>query len=117
MAKPKLTYIWHFYHNQLATSIFYSAPIKKRRLQIKANKPFSEHGIRLKLLKVVKGKLPDRIIKLGWKAFHEGRRYELSCEKVIIKLHKKECKNCPWDGNTMFPFPVTITNCTGGQDN
>ncbi len=103
MTKPKLTYIWHFYHNQLATSILYSSPIKKRRFQIKADKPFSEHDIRLKLLKVVKGKLPDRIIKLVQEAIHEGRRYDLSCEKTVIKLHKKECKNCPWNGKTILP--------------
>ena len=102
MTKPKLTYIWHFYHNQLATSILYSSPIKRRRLDIKANKPSSEHNIRLKLLKVVKGKLPNRIIKLVREAIDECRRYDLSCEKAVIKLHKKECKNCPWNGETIF---------------
>ena len=106
MKEPKLTYIWHFYHNQLLTSIFYSTPIKKRRESIKANKPFSEHAIRLRLLKIVKDKVPARINKLVWDKYYEGRRYELSNEQALIKLHKKECKNCPWNNQLQTIFPI-----------
>ena len=115
MIKTKLTYVWHCYHNQLVTSIFYSAPIKCRRNSIKSTKPLIEQPVRLRLLKIVKGKVPERINKLVWDRYYEGRRYELSHEKALIKLHKKECKNCPWNGHTIFP--IIITNCTGGQDN
>ena len=103
MTKPKLTYIFHMYHNQLMTPIFYSAPIKKRREQIKANKPDSEHALRIKLLKRIKGKISARITKMLWNNYHAGIRSDLTNEKAIIKLHKKECKKCPWDGETIFP--------------
>ena len=104
MTKLKLTYIWHMYHNRLVTSLFYTAPIKKRRISIKAHKPPGEHALRLRLLKIVKGKIPDEITKKVWSSFNAGQRYDLTYEKAIIKLHKKECKNCPWDGVTIFPI-------------
>ena len=103
------------YHNRLVTAVFYSAPIKKRREQIKVNKSDSEQALRLRLLKKVKGKIPDSITNKVWSDYIDSHRYDLTNKKAIIKLHKKECKNCPWDGYTIFP--VTITNCTGGQDN
>ena len=110
MIKPKLTYIWHMYHNQLVTAIFYSSPIKKRRVQIRINKPPEEHTLRLRLLKKVKGKIPDRITKFVWRHYRNGCRQDLSREKSIIALHKKECyKDCPWNGKTIFPNSGGLT--------
>ena len=109
MTKPKLTYIWHFYHNQLMTAIFHPTPVKKRRITIKAIKPIGERPLRLRLLKVVKGKIPDRITKNQWIAYHDGRRCDLTNNKAVIALHKKECyKECPWNGNSIFPYPDKI---------
>jgi len=104
MAKSKPTYIWHYYHNQLVTAIFFLMPIKSRRARIKAIKDPSEHALRFRLLKKVKGKIPDRITKNQWIAYHDGRRCDLTNNKAVIALHKKECKNCPWDGCTIFPL-------------
>ena len=103
MIKPKLTYIWHMYHNQLVTAIFYSSPIKKRREQIRINKPPSEHKLRFHLLKLIKGKIPASITKTIWDDYHKGCRYDFANHKSVIALHKKECKNCPWNGQTIFP--------------
>ena len=103
MTKVKLTYVWHVYHNQLVTAVFYSRPITDRRIRIKGIKPFSEHALRFRLLKIVKGKIPDRITKFVMRNYMDGRRQDLSDDKTFIALHKKECKNCPWDGSTIFP--------------
>ncbi|KKL67184.1 hypothetical protein LCGC14_2137550 [marine sediment metagenome] len=104
MTKSKPTYIWHYYHNQLVTAIFFSMPIKSRRARIKAIKDPGEHALRLRLLKIVKGKIPDEITKFVERNYSDGRRQDLSREKSVIALHKKECKNCPWNGVTIFPI-------------
>ncbi len=104
MSTIELTYVWHFYHNQLMTGIFHSRPIVKRRATIKAMKDIDEWSLRFSLLKRVKGKIPDRITKQCWANFHEGRRIDLTNNKAVIALHKKECKKCPWDGCTIFPI-------------
>ncbi|KKL76789.1 hypothetical protein LCGC14_2041420, partial [marine sediment metagenome] len=82
------------------------------RSLIKANKPLSEHKLRLRLLKKVKGKIPDSITKKVWSDYNEGRRPNLTYEKAFIKLHKKECKNCPWDGCTIFPEKIISIRST-----
>ena len=102
MTKPKLTYIWHMYHNQLVTAIFFPAPIKNRRITIKERKPPHEHALRLRLLKKVKGKVSDKITTLVMQYYRNGRRYDLTDNKEFLALHKKECKNCPWDGVAIF---------------
>ena len=104
MHTTKLTYIWHFYHNQLMTAIFHSTPVKQRRINIKAMKPIGEWPLRLRLLKIVKGKIPIKITKKVWIQFHQGSRYNFNDNKTVMALHKKECKNCPWDGCTIFPL-------------
>jgi len=104
MTEPKLAYIWHMYHNQLATAIFYSRPIQKRREVIKERKPASEHKPRLRLLKRIKGKIPAYITKKVLTDYVGGMRFNFNSQKSIIALHKKECKNCPWDGYSIFPM-------------
>ena len=104
MAKSKPTYIWHMYHNQLVTAIFSAAPIKNRRISIKVRKPYQEHAVRLRLLKKVKGKISDKITTLVKQYYNNGRRYDLTDNKEFEALHKRECKNCPWDGVTIFPI-------------
>ena len=103
MKKTKLTYIWHMYHNQLVTAIFFIAPIKNRRITIKERKPPEEHALRLRLLKIVKGKVSDKITTLVGQYYRSGRKYDLNDNKEFLALHKKECKNCPWNGYSIFP--------------
>ena len=75
-------YWWHMHHEKLVE--YLTEPIRARINYIKANKPKEEIDIRLQLLKPVLGKIP-------------------STEKGWERLHKSECKKCPWDGKTIFP--------------
>lgn len=99
---------------------------------IKFCKPPKEQPLRQRLFKRVKGKLPAAVVEAGlaydkvWMAYNKaGAAYYVRAaydkaetahdkaravlEKVIQanmpaieKLHAKECKNCPWDGKTIF---------------
>ena len=73
---------WHIHHEKLVEQL--TEPIRARINYIKKEKPEDEVKLRLKLLKPVLGKIPNT--QKGWE-----------------RLHKKECKNCPWDGKTIFP--------------
>ena len=105
-----LKFYWHIHHLvlvELATE-----PITNRRRFIKLIKSESEVPTRLRLLKRVKGKLPDAVVKAGRKYVdtqsHSLFSYQRALrkpanKKAIEKLHRKECKKCPWDGETIFP--------------
>jgi hypothetical protein len=76
---------WHIHHQQLVENL--TEPLKNRIAYIKSDKPKEEQAIRLKLLKKVKcpiNELPHT--EKGWE-----------------RLHKKECKKCPWKNGTIFP--------------
>jgi hypothetical protein len=73
---------WHVHHETLVESL--TEPVRARINYIKKEKPKDEIDIRLQLLKPVLGKIPST--DKGWET-----------------LHKKECKNCPWNGKTIFP--------------
>ena len=76
---------WHIHHEILVENLI--EPLKNRIDYIKKEKPRDEVKLRLKLLKKVKCKPEDYpVTKEGWE-----------------KLHKKECKDCPWNGMTIFP--------------
>ena len=108
---------WHIHHDKL---LEFSGNIDKRIEYIKYGKPTEEIELRLRLLKPVKGKLPDAVIKV-WAAYEKARAaYEkalaacdkawAACDEAIQKyqskietLHTLECPGCPWDGETIFP--------------
>jgi len=73
---------WHVHHNKLWEPL--TEPIRNRINHIKNNKPKEEIELRLRLLKPVLGEFPKD--DEGWE-----------------KLHQIECKNCPWNGKTIFP--------------
>jgi len=127
--KKQLKFFWHVHHDILLEPL--TKPIKNRIKYIKENKPEEEVELRLKLLKPVKGKLPDKFIKAlearvkagearvkaweayvkTWKAFDKAwearvkawEAYDKAGEDPkIIALHKKECPDCPWDGKSIF---------------
>ena len=76
---------WHIHHDILFENLTES--LKNRIDYIRRNKQEEEIATRLKLLKKVKCKNKDLpITKAGWE-----------------KLHKEECKKCPWNGKTIFP--------------
>lgn len=106
MKARKITYIWHMYHNQIMSAMRHLAPIKHRKLTIRANKDPSEHALRFRLLKRVKTKLPATITLAVEKDFRLSRHTDFNDNKFIKRLHKHECKNCPWDGRSIFPTEV-----------
>ena len=59
----KIKFYWHIHHDILLEPL--TQPLKNRIKYIKENKPKNEIELRLKLLKPVKGKLPDEVIKAG----------------------------------------------------
>jgi len=122
---PAPKFYWHIHHDilvELATE-----PIESRIAFIKAHKPKNEQALRLRLLKPVKGALPQAVVKAGAeldKSDAEYRKSDAGCRKAyaaycksyaewgkalianmpaIEALHAKECPNCPWDGKTIFP--------------
>jgi len=78
-------YWWHIHHEQLYE--YLTEPIRARINYIKSSKPKNEVALRLKLLKPVLGDIPTT--EAGWK-----------------KLHRLECKNCPWTGKSIFKDKV-----------
>ena len=72
----KTKFYWHIHHDILLELLI--EPLKNRIKFIKENKPKDEIELRLKLLKPVKGKLPDEVIKIGeasdkaWKAYKKA---------------------------------------------
>ena len=82
-----LTVAWHVHHEILWEVL--TKPIENRIAYIKSDKPKHEQETRLRLLKPIKGPLPEKLTKAAMEA-----------------LHKKECPNCIWDGLTIFPLRV-----------
>ena len=87
--KPR--WVWHLHHDTLAEKVgpgcFYKS-LADRQRNICETKGPSEHALRFRLMKYIKGKLPMS---------YKPTRY-----KLIVRLHAKECRNCPWDGGTIF---------------
>ena len=116
---------WHVHHERLCE--FLTEPIESRQLYIKEQKPASEHNLRLKLLKIVKGRLPKGLQEAYEKRQESYQKWQKTYQKwqeanqkrqeanqkwqkalvaampAMEKLHKKECPGCPWDGKTIFP--------------
>ena len=95
-----------------------------RREQIKLIKPKDEQPKRLRLFKLIPLKLlpPDlcKAVKIANKKYNALKKMpakEFEARKARIKvewlawrhrdylktLHSKICKDCPWDGRTIFP--------------
>lgn len=94
----------HFYHDRLL--VWEARTLAERRQDIRDNKRFSERETRLRLLKRVRGKLPNELVVVlrGWPdwccEYQDAlRKYR----REIEALHKKECPRCPWNGRTIFP--------------
>ena len=125
---PETGWYWHVHHDQLMEWCYGYA---ERAAYIRANKPASEIETRLHRMRLVKGKMPVAVVKARaerekalaewkkawaeWQAEWDKARAER--EKVtaewdkawaehfdeIEALHKAECPNCPWSGQTIFP--------------
>ena len=85
---PPVEYAWHVHHNELVERL--TEPIENRISYIKSNKVPEEVPTRLRLLKKVQD------VKALRRAMAQG-------QEAVEELHRKECKDCPWDGWTIFP--------------
>jgi hypothetical protein len=122
----KKGWFWHVHHDTL---IEWSDDIDERIEYIKIGKPANEIPLRLKLLKLVKGEIPDAAWQkagaalekadaawqkagaalekadAAWQKAGAARQKAgaaLETNKKVLALHQKECPDCPWDGKTIF---------------
>ena len=115
-------FFWHVHHDVL---LEWSSYIRKRIEYIKDEKPVDQVEIRLRLMKPVQGELPAAVVEIGkacedawrfywktcdeavWRAYDEAwQAYKEALKAnaaVLNELHRKECPDCPWDGETIFP--------------
>lgn len=119
---------WHIHHQQLFE---YSDNIKQRISGIKTNKPRDERATRLRLLKPVRLDKAQKAALLAFNkaelayqkcrvrnnddnayyteksklrvARDEARRAFENTLGNLKDLHDKQCKDCPWNGFTIFP--------------
>ena len=122
---------WHVHHDILLEPL--TEPIEVRREYIRSKKPEHERELRLRLLKRIRGPLPDNIEMLAIDCIRMWDAFVAACAKgwgtadaisaydkawldhvkairdhrvEIEKLHRQECPECPWDGKTIFlDFP------------
>jgi len=95
MSVPKVgDPVWHIHHDALVEPL--TEPLENRIKFIKERKPAREIETRLRLMKPVRGKLPELA-----KAYAEWAKAYAA--PSVLALHAKECPNCPWNGETIFP--------------
>ena len=82
----KIKFYWHLHHDKLVESL--TKPIKNRIQYIKKNKPKKEIKLRLKLLKPVRGKLPQELGKV-WQKYDKARRKRDDARKKHDEAEKK----------------------------
>ena len=123
-ATKKLIWVWHCHHDVLLEPL--TEPLKNRIKFIKENKPKDEIKLRLKLLKPVRGKLPEEFIEACQKYVEARQKYDEVEQKYneeydearqkydemwqeyglqIEALHKKECPDCSWNSKRQTIFP------------
>jgi len=112
---------WHIHHDVLCE---WTNNIQERIAYIRKEKPANEIKTRLKLMKPVKGELPDKFVKalevfnIARKAYHKSFIWEAhvktrkdydkareaydkkreACKPQLEALHKKECGCKEWNG-------------------
>ena len=116
---------WHLHHQVLVEWCF---DYDERAEYIRTEKPENERELRLRLFQPVKGELPQEVVKAEqaydkawqaydktwqayykktWQALDKARRALNEALRknmpAIEALHKVECPNCPWNGQTIFP--------------
>ena len=112
-----MPFVMHGHHEGRSPIEVLMTTIAERRAEIRERKPKSEQPTRLRLLKLVRGKLPAALVKARDKAHAARDKAYAAWEKAhaalmlaidkhrptLLALHAEECKNCPWDGSTIFP--------------
>ncbi len=114
--EPGVGFYWHVHHDIL---VEWCHTYKERVEAIKRYKPETEQGLRLRLLQPVRGPLPPAFVKAWatyskaeatyskeWGAYSkEWATYSKARDEAmpaLVALHAQECKNCPWNGTTIF---------------
>ena len=88
----KNKFYWHIHHDILLEPL--TQPLKNRIEYIKNNKSKNEIKLRLKLLKPVRGKLPDEVIKVG-EAYYKAQETSDKARKDYYKVWETSDK--PWE--------------------
>jgi len=86
--KQELKFAWHVHHNVLVEPL--TEPIEDRIAYIKDEKPPKEVPLRLKLLKVVKGKLPEKFVEV-WKTYDKVRKAWSKTYKTYVDVSMMAC--------------------------
>ena len=93
---------WHHWHNTLLTfsdTAGRTQSIRSRRQEILKTKDPAEHRLRLRLLKRAK-LTKEQVTKLS----NPELRFGLNRDRLALKLHKQQCKNCPWGRIQLVTF-------------
>ena len=88
----KTKFYWHIHHDILLEPL--TEPLKNRIKFIKNNKSKNEIELRLKLLKPVKGKLPDEVVK-AWEIYYKV--WETSGKVWEAYYKPREAYYKPWE--------------------
>lgn len=106
---------WHVHHDELAEFCFDRT---ERVDSIVGMKPRREIARRIRLLRPVHGNLPSGVAEAvkdcEKAALADSFRTKAACDVrlrrsisensfAMIKLHRAECRRCPWNGHTIFP--------------
>ena len=95
---------WHVHHDQLMELL--TEDIEVRRQYIREHKPEDEQALRLRLLQPVRSQFPARLGQ-AQVAYSQARAaYSQALVAALPKieaLHREECPDCPWDGQSIFP--------------
>ena len=136
----KTEFAWHIHHNVLVEVLTepidrfaltepidkFAGMVDRRAAYIKAAKPKGEQKLRLRLLKQVKGRLPEAFVEASvalqaacassYNIPHRGQTIDLAAAKLyqvrqqnmaaINVLHRRECPDCPWDARRRTIFSV-----------
>jgi hypothetical protein len=100
-------FCWHIHHQVLVehTGVDYCSvgqSAKKRAEYIRKYKPEHEIETRLRLFRRVRAQKRIRELMSVYDRASTKRERD-AAKKAIKELHDKECKNCPWNGKTIFP--------------
>lgn len=109
---PIGTSVWHCHHEKFVE--FLIEPAENRIAYILSSKPQHEQALRLHLFRPFNIKLLSKGLQKAdadWqKAYADWLKADADCEKTgadlqksFEKVHIKTCKNCPWNGETIFP--------------
>lgn len=104
--KPKRIKVGWAFHLHHETLVEWCTDYDDRVRFIKDDKPKDEQSLRLRLFKIIPVKQLPREWQKAYaerqKAYAEWRKAYAEISPFFEILHKKLCKKCPWNGQTIF---------------